>query len=35
MSINAGKYKKKEGYFLFATFRMEVLADPQAVCNGS
>ncbi len=35
MSINTGKYKKKEGYFLFETFRMEVLTEPQAICNGS
>ncbi len=27
MSMNTGKGKKKEGYFLFAAFRMEVLAD--------
>ena len=35
MSINTGKYKKKGGYFLFETFRVEVLAEHQTVYHGS
>ena len=35
MSINAGNDKKEGGYFPFETSGVEMLADPQAVCNSS